>query len=41
LRSRNMGNAGRQRVLNQFSLQAMVATYQGVYDQSMRQVRST
>lgn len=39
--SRNMGNAGRQRVLNHFSLQAMVAAYQGVYDQSMRQVRST
>ncbi len=39
--SRNMGNAGRQRVLNQFSMQAMVATYQGVYDQCMRQARST
>jgi sugar transferase (PEP-CTERM/EpsH1 system associated) len=38
--SRNMGNAGRQRVLNQFSMQAMVATYQGVYDQCMRQARS-
>jgi len=35
------GDAGRQRVLSQFSLQAMVATYQGVYDQRLRQVRST
>jgi sugar transferase (PEP-CTERM/EpsH1 system associated) len=39
--SRNMGCAGRQRVLNQFSMQAMVATYQGVYDRCMRQIRST
>jgi sugar transferase (PEP-CTERM/EpsH1 system associated) len=30
--SENMGRAGRQRVLNAFSMQAMVATYQGVYD---------
>ena len=30
------GDAGRQRVLIQFSMQAMVATYQGVYDNMMR-----
>jgi sugar transferase (PEP-CTERM/EpsH1 system associated) len=30
--SENMGRAGRQRVLKAFSMQAMVATYQGVYD---------
>jgi sugar transferase (PEP-CTERM/EpsH1 system associated) len=30
------GEAGRQRVLNQFSMQAMVATYQGVYDDMTR-----
>lgn len=31
-RSRAMGRAGRQRAIKQFSLQAMVATYQDVYD---------
>ena len=31
-----MGQLGRQRVLDQFSMQAMVATYQGVYDQLLR-----
>jgi sugar transferase (PEP-CTERM/EpsH1 system associated) len=30
-----MGQAGRQRVLNSFSMQAMVSTYQGVYDQQL------
>lgn len=37
----NMGRLGRQRVLDQFSMQAMVSTYVGVYDHSMRRVRST
>lgn len=36
-----MGMAGRQRVLSTFSMQAMVATYQGVYDQQLHQARST
>lgn len=40
-RSRAMGMAGRQRVLSTFSMQAMVSTYQGVYDQHLRQARST
>jgi sugar transferase (PEP-CTERM/EpsH1 system associated) len=39
--SRTMGIAGRQRVLSTFSMQAMVSTYQGVYDQQLRQIRST
>jgi len=39
--SRAMGLAGRQRVLSTFSMQAMVSTYQGVYDQQLRQARST
>ena len=30
--SREMGRSGRQRVLDRFSMQAMIATYQGVYD---------
>jgi sugar transferase (PEP-CTERM/EpsH1 system associated) len=30
--SQKMGQAGRQRVLERFSMQAMVATYQGIYD---------
>jgi len=34
--ARAMGQAGRQRVLDHFSLQAMVATYQGVYDLHLR-----
>lgn len=41
IRSRAMGMAGRQRVLSTFSMQAMVSTYQGVYDQHLRQARST
>jgi sugar transferase (PEP-CTERM/EpsH1 system associated) len=39
--SREKGTMGRQRVLNQFSMQAMVDTYKGVYDQCLRQLRST
>lgn len=39
--SRTMGLVGRQRVLSTFSMQAMVSTYQGVYDQQLRQARST
>ena len=31
-----MGEAGRQRVLADFSLQAMVSTYQSVYDHQLR-----
>ncbi|MCY7305742.1 MAG: TIGR03088 family PEP-CTERM/XrtA system glycosyltransferase [Rhodoferax sp.] len=38
--ARAMGEAGRQRVLAHFSMQAMVDTYQGVYDQQMQRVRS-
>lgn len=35
-RARRLGRAGRQRVLATFSMQAMVATYQHVYDQQLR-----
>lgn len=35
-RARSMGQAGRQRALDTFSMQAMVATYQSVYDQQLR-----
>jgi len=38
--ARAMGEAGRQRVLVRFSMQAMVSTYQAVYDQQMQRVRS-
>ena len=38
--ARSMGKAGRQRVLANFSMQAMVATYQSVYDQQLRLNRS-
>lgn len=38
--ARRMGQTGRQRVLNSFSMQAMVSTYQRVYDQQLRRVRS-
>ena len=34
--ARAMGQAGRQRVLDHFSMRAMVATYQGVYDRHLR-----
>jgi sugar transferase (PEP-CTERM/EpsH1 system associated) len=37
-RARSMGEAGRQRVLDKFSMQAMVSTYQRVYDQQLRRV---
>ena len=37
-RARIMGGAGRQRVLDKFSMQAMVSTYQRVYDQQLRRV---
>lgn len=33
--ARSLGQAGRLRVLNSFSMQAMVSTYQGVYDQQL------
>lgn len=33
--ARSMGQAGRQRVLTSFSMQAMASTYQGVYDQQL------
>ena len=33
--ARSMGQAGRQRVVSSFSMQAMVSTYQGVYDQQL------
>ena len=35
-RARSLGQAGRQRVLATFSMQAMVSTYQSVYDQHLR-----
>ena len=35
-RARQMGRAGRQRVQSNFSMQAMVATYQSLYDQQLR-----
>lgn len=35
-RAQKMGQLGRQRVVNTFSLQAMVATYQCVYDQQVQ-----
>ncbi len=38
--ARRMGEAGRQRVLARFSMQAMVATYQNLYDQQLHRVRS-
>ena len=38
--ARAMGEAGRQRVLAHFSMQAMVSTYQAVYDRQMQRVRS-
>ena len=37
--ARSMGHAGRQRVIASFSMQAMVATYQTVYDQQLRRSR--
>ena len=39
--ARSMGEAGRQRVQANFSMQAMVSTYQSVYDQQLRLNRST
>lgn len=39
-RARSMGQAGRQRVQVSFSMQAMVSTYQSVYDQQLRRVRA-
>ena len=39
--ARSMGEAGRQRVLAKFSMQAMVSTYQSVYDKQLRLNRST
>jgi len=38
-RARSMGHAGRQRAQTTFSLQAMVSTYQSVYDQQLRRLR--
>src|SRR5450830_811940 len=37
-RARSMGQAGRQRAQTTFSLQAMVGTYQSVYDQQLRRL---
>lgn len=37
--ARRMGAAGRARAQERFSLQAMVQTYQGVYDQQLRRIR--
>lgn len=39
VRAEALGDAGRQRVQSSFSLQAMVSTYQSVYEQQLRQVR--
>lgn len=36
-----LGHAGRQRVVERFSLQAMVAAYQSVYDQQLRRTSAT
>jgi len=36
--ARAMGQAGRQRVLDHFSMRAMVATYQGVYDRHLHRL---
>ena len=41
VRAEALGHAGRQRVQSNFSLQAMVSTYQSVYEQQLRQVRPT
>jgi sugar transferase (PEP-CTERM/EpsH1 system associated) len=35
-----MGQAGRERVLARFSMQAMISTYQSVYDQQLQRVRA-
>lgn len=37
--AQRMGQAGRQRVLANFSMQAMVSTYQRVYDQQLQRMR--
>lgn len=37
--ARTMGQAGRQRVLTHFSMQAMVDTYQRMYDQQLRRLQ--
>ena len=38
-RARGMGQAGRQRVQATFSMQAMVSTYQALYDQQLHRAR--
>ena len=38
-RAASMGSAGRTRAVAEFSLRAMVARYQGIYDQQLRAVR--
>jgi sugar transferase (PEP-CTERM/EpsH1 system associated) len=40
-RAHRMGHAGRERVVAKFSMQAMVATYQAVYDEQMRRINPT
>lgn len=40
-RARSMGMAGRQRVETKFSLRAMIATYQSVYDAQLRRVQTS
>jgi sugar transferase (PEP-CTERM/EpsH1 system associated) len=37
--AQSMGQAGRQRVLSNFSMQAMVSTYQRVYDQQLHRLQ--
>lgn len=37
--AQRMGQAGRQRVLGNFSMQAMVSTYQRVYDQQLKRLQ--
>jgi glycosyltransferase involved in cell wall biosynthesis len=39
--ARHMGLAGRQRVQTHFSMQAMVSTYQAVYDRQLHRVPTT
>ena len=40
-RAKALGQAGRQRVVERFSLKAMVAAYQSVYDQQLRRTSAT
>lgn len=40
-RARSLGQAGRERVKARFSIQAMISTYQRVYDQQLSRISST